>query len=191
MLKVYISDVAEFDRSINYPLFSSYRIEKLKKIKNEKHFNESASAEALLCFAAKKEGLPLPLDIKTYQDGKPYAENINFSISHSHGKVLVALSDSAVGADIQKINPSQNLKVAKKFLTGEECSNLDNDKFFRFFTMKESYFKMTGEGLPLSPVPFSDFKKCFFDTFITENYAVSVCSPKPFETTIEYVNFTK
>ena len=186
MVKVYICDVTE---TASLEGFSSYRLSKLEKNKNEKHYAESVSAEMLLMYAAKKEGLPLPLDIKTDIGGKPYAENINFSISHSSGKILVAVSDSVIGADIQKINPLQNLEVAKKFLTESERENINTETFFKLFTMKESYFKMTGEGLPLSPKPFSEFEKCFFDTFIIEDYAVSVCSMKPFETTVEHMNF--
>ena len=184
MVKIYICNAV---KNICTENFSSYRLLKLKRITDEVHYAEALSAEALLCCAAKKEGLSLPLDIKVKEGGKPFAENFNFSISHSKGKILVAVSDCEVGADIQKINPLQSLGTARKFLTEKERANLDTEKFFKLFTMKESYFKMTGEGLPLSPVPFENFTNCYFHTFKKEDYMISVCSPEPFETVIEYV----
>ena len=169
------------------PVFSEYRKEKLSKTKNILNFYQSATAERLLCYAAKNENLPLQLNIKTACKGKPLSDDLNFSISHSGEKVLLAVADGQIGADIQKINPLQNLNVAQKILTPDERKNIGVNRFFELFTKKESYFKMTGEGLWLSPVSFKDFKKCYFNTFKIDQYFVSVCTEKEQSFKIEYV----
>lgn len=186
-MKIYAANIYSISIDNYIPYFSSYRRERIKKIKTVTHAVQSAASEALLCYAAKKEGVPLPLDIKTEPGGKPYADNLNFSISHSGEMVLLAVSAYKVGVDIQKINKNQNLKSAKKILTPAEAENIDVSTFFKYFTMKESYFKMTGEGLPLSPKPFTDFKKCYFKTWEKFGYAISVCSPEKFTADIEFL----
>jgi len=186
VIKLYITDILKCDDIL--PCFSSYRINKLSKTEDLPHRFQSATAERLLCFAAKKEGYPLPLEIKTNSFGKPYTDNFYFNISHSNQKILVAISDSEIGVDLQKVNCNQNLKVARKFLTEEENKNIDVETFFKFFTMKESYFKMTGKGLPLSPVSFKSFEKCFFETLKFDSYFISVCSRSSAEFSIENVS---
>lgn len=187
MVKIYITDL-NFSLIASYrPYFSEYRKKRLQKIKNEVRFSQAEAAEALLCYAAEKEGYSLPLDIKTEKNGKPYAENINFSISHSGNRVLVAIAPCRIGADIQRINEEQNLSVATKILTSSELLGIDTHDFFRLFTMKESYFKMTGEGLPFTPKPFSNLEKSFFATWEKDEYMMCVCTCEKEEKVIEFV----
>ena len=187
MVKIYIADL-NFPFITSYrPFFSEYRKKRLQKIDNSIRFLQAETAEALLCYAAEKEGYPLPLDIKTEKKGKPYAENINFSISHSNNRVLVAIAPCYVGADIQKINETQNLSVAKKILTPKELKGIDTHDFFRLFTMKESYFKMTGEGLPLNPKSFQSFEKCYFESWEKDGYMISICTKDREEKEVQFV----
>ncbi len=187
MVKIYVADL-NFSLIASYrPYFSEYRKIRLKKIKNKVHFLQAEAAEALLCYAAEKEGYSLPLDIKTEEKGKPYAENIHFSISHSENHVLVAIAPCRIGADIQKINKGQNLSVATKILTPSELSGIDTHEFFRLFSMKESYFKMTGEGLPLTPKPFYAFEKCYFVTWEKDGYMICVCTKEKEEQEIKFL----
>ncbi len=187
MAEIYVADL-NFSLINTYrPYFSEYRKMRLKKIKNPLLFAQAEAAEALLCYAAEKNGCSLPVDIKTEKRGKPYAENINFSISHSDGRVMVSIAQCRIGADIQKINEQQNLSVAKKILTPSELSGIDTHEFFRLFTMKESYFKMTGQGLPLSPKSFSSFEKSYFKTWEKDGYIICVCTKEKEENRIEFV----
>lgn len=87
-------------------------------------------------------------------NGKWECDFCYFSLSHSHNAVAVALSDSPVGVDIEKLAPIKNPKgVAKKILTETEtqeygrlalCENAANEFLLETWTKKESLFK-TGE----------------------------------------------
>lgn len=100
---------------------------------------------------------PIPLTYRYGEKGKPYFENIPlfFSISHSGEYVLCAVSGRELGADIQKIQSADVLKLAKRFFSESECRILEGCEshrerqrlFFGFWTRKEAYGKLTGEGL--------------------------------------------
>ena len=92
------------------------------------------------------------------EHGKPYLTNhpdIHFNISHSHGYAVCALADRPVGVDIEKIVPVRDALI-QRTLTDEEQSAFArliergfrrDEVFFRFWTLKESYFKWDGCGL--------------------------------------------
>lgn len=100
---------------------------------------------------------PLSLTYRYGEKGKPYLENLPlfFSLSHSGEYVLCAVSRRELGADIQKIQPADELKLAKRFFSESECRILEGCEshrerqrlFFGFWTRKEAYGKLTGEGL--------------------------------------------
>ena len=92
--------------------------------------------------------------------GKPYIEgsDLCFNISHTKGKVAVALSfGREVGVDIEEINPHRADEVmARQMFTPDEFDLWQNasnqsEAFFRIWTLKESIMKATGLGsaLPL------------------------------------------
>lgn len=127
--------------------------------------------------------------------GKPYfvgGEGPFFSLSHCPAGVLCALGDGELGADIQDIargkkrpalwgrvcSPGERLALA----AAEDPGTL----FARFWSLKESYSKYTGEGLGGAPQRF-----CFagfaegahftreglnFSVWEKEGYVVSVCA---------------
>ena len=85
--------------------------------------------------------------------GKPELPDIYFNLSHSHDYVVCAISDKPVGCDIEKVGKSRE-GVAERFFTEKERMYLSTfeekdrlNEFYRIWTMKESYLKMTGEGL--------------------------------------------
>lgn len=88
------------------------------------------------------------------ESGKPLCEGICFNLSHSGENVLCAVSKSAVGCDIEKVENAPFEIIHKVFSPNEKKyiaeAQSEEDKarrFFRLWTMKESYIKMTGEGL--------------------------------------------
>lgn len=92
--------------------------------------------------------------------GKPYFEgrtDLYFNLSHSGDYAACVLADRPAGIDIEgKRNVSGSL--AKRFYSEAECAWIKqgNDKeeqetrFFRLWTLKEAYGKVTGEGLASS-----------------------------------------
>ena len=97
-------------------------------------------------------------------DGVP----AHFSVSHSHGVVMVGISHTELGVDIEKIRP---VNYAKFSFMGAE----DEEDFFRRWTERESYLKFTGAGLKdfRAPIP-ADAHFEHFDVF--DGYDACVCA---------------
>lgn len=90
------------------------------------------------------------------QNGKPYLRDypdLHFNLSHSGSYVCCALGDTPVGVDIQKITDVKK-GIAERFFTEEdnqkfyECSEKESKElFFRMWSIKESFIKLTGKGI--------------------------------------------
>lgn len=96
---------------------------------------------------------PLPAMARTRQ-GKPYfpgRPDLHFSLSHSRGLSLCALSDVPVGADIEFVRP-RRAQFPRYTLSDREYAWYESrgrswDDFYRLWTMKEARVKCTGEGI--------------------------------------------
>lgn len=131
-------------------------------------------------------------DVKMGGKGKLTCEGICFNLSHSGDMALCAISDTPVGCDIEQIRKAP-LNVARRMFTARERAYLEaaqgeeNRRFFRLWTMKESYLKMTGEGLgvPLQRVEVnpetgsvlrnSALQPCKIQNISLEDYEISIC----------------
>lgn len=102
------------------------------------------------------------LKIGRQAKGKPISlddPDIHFNISNSGKMAVYAFSrDSEVGIDLEHIRqiPDLDEMITKNFSTNERkyinASEKDrNSRFFRFWTIKESYLKAIGEGMRLAP----------------------------------------
>jgi len=82
----------------------------------------------------------------------PELNNFDFNLSHSGDYVVLAISDKPVGVDIEKIKPI-DINLAYECFHDQELAYLFSDRseqlerFFRLWTLKESYIKATGDGL--------------------------------------------
>lgn len=142
-------------------------------------------------------------------EGKPQVENVHFNLSHSGNLVICAVGERAVGCDIEKTGQEPQ-EVAKRFFHRNEAEYLQkfqgqerNEVFFRLWTWKESYIKMTGEGMQL---PLQDFEilpegeriqvrrgdkilPCHMMEYDIPEYKVSVCAEEEeFARCVKYVN---
>lgn len=119
-------------------------------------------------------------DIVKNEKGKPYFKYISdlfFSISHTDELTVIALSDSEVGIDAEKIR-SADLRVIRRFLKEEAdyITERDSDRrFFEIWTKKEAYLKCKGTGLSggLDSVNVLELP---FKTMDYEDYVISVYS---------------
>ena len=101
---------------------------------------------------------PLSLSYSYSKYGKPYLkgkENIYFNVSHSRDYVVCAFSDNEVGIDIQ-VHKKWKKELVQRFFSEEDkklLARLENEgfapseMFFCMWTVKESYMKLTGEGM--------------------------------------------
>jgi 4'-phosphopantetheinyl transferase len=128
------------------------------------------------------------LQLSPIVNQKPKLENapfqINFNISHSGNKILVAIGfSSEVGIDVEKVvadfdtdgfaesNYHPNELTHFRSLSGEE----DTDYFFRIWTRKEAWLKLTGEGVndKLRELDFSGEELLFLPTTPEEDLYMS------------------
>lgn len=131
------------------------------------------------------------------ENGKPLADGLFFNVSHSGNYVVGVVSDCEVGCDIEKVSRAP-MKVAQHYFSPAESeyinSEPDKDRaFFTIWTLKESYMKMTGQGLSLALDSFEILKtvngfslgktperQCFFRTLEFDGYIFSVSNETDF-----------
>lgn len=117
------------------------------KVKDDKKDN---IISVKLCKLVSEYDPAYDYDIEYTGNGKPVYSNsdIHFNLSHAGDYVVCAVSDRAVGIDIERLRRNA-IKVAKRFFTQAECDWIgdDNLRFSRLWTLKEAYAKLTGEGI--------------------------------------------
>jgi 4'-phosphopantetheinyl transferase len=103
---------------------------------------------------------PASLRFTVGQDGRPalvgdHEGRLHFSLSRSGNRALIAVSLTAVGADIEIVRPRTGLAdlIASRFTAAEAdcikagCAGSPERGFYRHWTAKEAYLKATGRGL--------------------------------------------
>ena len=145
------------------PFFSKTRLEKIGRLMlnpqdsslSEKHISaleQSAAAELAICAAMKNSGRPFaPPDYAYKESGQPTIQNGHISISHTEGYAACAIAREPVGIDVEREHTFSKA-AAKRILSPQEellreSANAD-ELLSRIWTVKESFLKMTGEGIP-------------------------------------------
>ena len=177
-----------------FSVASPQRKEKIKKLQTEKDKILCLGADVVIKEILKNQTVFKETDIKYDGLGKPFLKNshgetAHISISHSGEFVMCAVSDSVVGADIEKIR-EVNLKTADKSFCENERKYVfsqENAKnaFFKIWTLKESYVKAVGTGIRCELSSFETtnaygvLQKCgdygFFE-YPVPGYASAVCT---------------
>lgn len=116
---------------------------------NRRNFIEECFEKYLKIIAETK--LSDTLKINSGKNNKPYFKdypNIRFSISHSGDLVVLAMSDTEIGIDIEKIKPRDYEAIVERHFTEGEAKEIDSiESFLKVWTKKEAYLKLTSEGL--------------------------------------------
>lgn len=100
----------------------------------------------------KNSGRPFaPSDYAYKESGQPTIQNGHISISHTEGYAACAISRQPVGIDVER-GHTFSKAAAKRILSPQEelmsdSTNAD-ELLSRIWTVKESFLKMTGEGIP-------------------------------------------
>lgn len=96
---------------------------------------------------------PGEIKFHTYGNHKPAVEGIEFNIAHSGNYILIAISPSPVGVDIEQINTDFRYEsiLTPGFSTAEVSFIRTGDQpvsgFYTLWTRKEAILKASGEGL--------------------------------------------
>jgi len=87
-------------------------------------------------------------------NGKPIlagTEGFHFNASHAGDWVVCAFDIAEIGVDVERVKTA-NLSISRSFFTEEEHNDIcnapdSNDRFFDYWTLKESFIKHSGKGL--------------------------------------------
>lgn len=167
MITVYYAECFPFlkDEVFRYYLnkVESRRKEKILKQQEKKEQVRSLAAGSLLHYALCREMGFLPdakEDFKMEYEagGKPFLKeyaDVHFNLSHSGEYVCCGAGREPVGVDIQKHTVVKD-RLALRFFTKEDnrilAEHSDREReelFFRMWSIKESYMKLTGEGMKM------------------------------------------
>ena len=213
-IRVYVADV----ESLADPLKYQAAYEKVSEARKRKadgfrfpaDKRLSLGAGILLRNALEKAGI-WDRDIEIMPGGKPYLKNTKewfFNLSHSGTKVMCVLARNPVGCDIER-KEKPPLELATEIFSKQEQERLmslekeaQRQYFYTIWTGKESYLKMTGEGLRHMPDDFTIFVPfgsqvirnrwvTFYDIPCGEEYQAAVCH-EGFtlqDVQIEYIEF--
>lgn len=94
--------------------------------------------------------------LEYHESGKPWLPGgPEFSISHTGAAVAVAIDESPVGVDVESLRPILN-RLPERVLSQTEMTwfterGREPGDFFTLWTLKESYYKALGTGLPGFP----------------------------------------
>ena len=114
-----------------------------------------------------------------------------FKISHSGEYAVCALSELPCGIDIQKKKELKNQRIFEKVLSQKEqnevCLSTDQkDSFYQYWTRKESFLKLTGQGIIVDlrevpePVWYEDFA-------LGQDYAGCISANEECEVVYEHI----
>jgi len=106
--------------------------------------------------------------------GKPYirGSDIRFNLSHSERRVMCSVSEQDVGCDTEEVRPI-DLDIAKRYFHGTEYEAISEEQdmvrrnllFYRYWTLKESFMKVTGLGFS---IPLDSFEIVLGDGITVE-----------------------
>lgn len=165
MIKIYYAEDASFwEESILFAHMDQIEEKRRKAWENRKDGSDKRRSlgAGLLLHYALCEYLHLPREktppfcTSQGQWGKPYLTeypNIYFNLSHSGRYVCCAVSEQEIGVDIQEYRNSRK-EIAQRFFTKEDNRLLQEledeparEMFFRIWSIRESYIKLTGQGI--------------------------------------------
>ena len=196
MLKVYIADCTPFAEPDVFrrglALVKEERKDRILSFRSHADRQRSLSATLLLRLALEKEGISYADScFRIEANGKPQLcdQGLYFSLSHSGDRALCALADCEVGADIELLSrfgkdENKARQVARRCLTADEMVQLEaSDDFcenlIRMWTKKESYVKLTGEGLACDFTSVDTIRRGFYEQrSLSGGYCATVCTRK-------------
>lgn len=215
MINVCYADVTPLQNDTLYQAavdrLPTFRQKKAAALRTRNARNLSVGAFLVLQEALKMRGYDTQsLQFNVFKSGKPYIKNceLHFSLSHSGNIAMCAIGNNAVGVDVEEMSRF-NPDVCKRFFKRNEYdavfaqsgTHLQNDTFFRIWTIKESYVKMTGKGIggfadfeiALKPQPHikSDSVGCMLREFTLDGYKAALCSAEYDEVNFDRVNIIK
>ena len=168
--RIYIADISALKETPVFERFlgqvPEYRQKKAMSFKFPKGKMQSLGVGLLLLMACRDAGFEGADNHIAYgENGKPYLVDfpeVHFNLSHSGERVMCVISPFEVGCDVEIIKGDRG-KLAERFFKSEESAwikhfetlEAQSEAFYRLWTLKECYMKVTGRGLSLMPDMFA------------------------------------
>lgn len=193
------------------------RKEAVKKFNNKNAAYTSITAGLLLGRAFEMTyGQPShDIIVEKGEYGKPFikgSEEFKYNLSHSGDYVVLAYTMdkdiASIGIDVEKIKVrDSDMKVANRFFAkdeidyisnGLECSDIDM-RFYKIWTMKEAFIKLTGKGLgqrldsfSVNPddLSISLADNISYDMKVVDKHIISVCADSDDYVIYDYTQIT-
>ena len=174
----------EIDLDAALGAMTEQRRTKVMAFKHEQGRKLSAAAYMLLCKALREEyGINEAPLFEYSEHGKPAIvghPEIYFNLSHCRSVAACVVSSSPVGVDVEEVREFKD-SLARYVLNDDEYAMVSSSsqparEFIRLWTMKESYLKLTGDGITrdLKSV-LADSASCHFDTKYLLSSVLTVC----------------
>ena len=168
--RIYIADPSILKDASVFESFlkkvPEYRQKKAMSFKFDKGKMQSLGVGLLLQLACKEAGLDGADEHIAYgENGKPFLvdfPDVQFNLSHSGERVMAVISPFEVGCDVEIIKGDRG-RLAERFFKPEESAWIksfeslpaQSEAFYRLWTLKECYMKVTGRGMSLMPDMFA------------------------------------
>jgi 4'-phosphopantetheinyl transferase len=168
--RIYIADISVLKESSVFEKLlkcvPEYRQKKAMSFKFEKGKVQSLGVGLLLRRACEEAGFAGADEHIAYgENEKPYlvdCPDLQFNLSHSDERVMCVISPYEVGCDVEIIKGDRG-KLAERFFLPEESAwikhfeslEMQTEAFYRLWTLKECYMKVTGRGMSLMPDKFA------------------------------------
>ena len=168
--RIYIADISVLKKASVFESFlekvPEYRQKKAMSFKFDKGKMQSLGVGLLLQLACKEAGLEGADEHIAYgENGKPFLvdfPDVQFNLSHSGERVMCVISPFEVGCDVEIIKGDRG-RLAERFFKPEESAWIkhfdsiesQSEAFYRLWTLKECYMKVTGRGMSLMPDMFA------------------------------------
>lgn len=194
MMKLYRINIKKFDDPLENPglleLVGAERRKKVLRYYRPDDRKRSLGAGIIIRKILNENGLS-ESNIKYTEHEKPVADHCYFNVSHAGDYVVGVFADHEIGCDIEEIVDAP-LEIADRFFYSGEAEYIaaSEDKsraFFKLWTLKESYMKMTGRGMSIPLDSFevvpagngfvlgkSSEKPCIFQTMEFDGYIFSI-----------------
>ncbi|MCI8661134.1 MAG: 4'-phosphopantetheinyl transferase superfamily protein [Lachnospiraceae bacterium] len=207
-IKIYMLDTTSFWKDYEAgrqkpELLSSFlsvnRQQKIQRFRYAQGKALSLGAGLLLDYGLREYGLREKDVVLSYgSDEKPYLQDypmIHFNLSHSNSMAMAVFGDQEIGCDVEQIG-TPDYRIVRRFFAEEEAEVIEeqiNDRektrmFYRFWTLKESFLKVTGKGIRMPLNDFSillgsaiqvkyigEIKPYTFQEFFLPDYQAALC----------------
>ena len=166
-VKIYVAKTDALEAEETFARFyrkvSVQRREKIDRLRLPADRVRSLAVELLLQHALADVGIT-QYTVRCGEQGKPYLSDhpeVFFNLSHAGKVAMCVVSDVEVGCDVEEMIDGREA-LAQRFFTPREAAEIALQPtgeakvalFYRYWTLKESFMKVTGRGMTLSPTAF-------------------------------------